>query len=160
MTTYFISGHLDLTRIEFRDHYLTQLEKTLDDPGARYVVGDAPRGGDLLAQQWLLQNDVWRSARLYHMFTEPRACAWKIQLRGQWIGGFKTDEERDAAMTVASDVDIAWVRPGREKSGTARNLERREKAKKQAEAWNFFRDLDPEGVLDVIGSPRVWQGSK
>ena len=29
------------------------------------------------------------------------------------------------AMTAASSRDIAWVRPGRERSGTARNLRRR-----------------------------------
>jgi hypothetical protein len=29
------------------------------------------------------------------------------------------------ACFVASDEDIAWVRPGREKSGTAKNLKRR-----------------------------------
>jgi len=41
------------------------------------------------------------------------------------MGGFTTDDERDAAMTMASDADIAWVRPGRKKSGTAKNLARR-----------------------------------
>lgn len=38
---------------------------------------------------------------------------------------------RDLSMTVSSDKDIAWVRPGREKSGTAKNLARR-KAKNAA----------------------------
>jgi hypothetical protein len=28
-------------------------------------------------------------------------------------------------MTADSDQDIAWVRPGRERSGTQRNLDRR-----------------------------------
>lgn len=32
---------------------------------------------------------------------------------------------RDEALTAASTFDIAWVRPGRERSGTARNLQRR-----------------------------------
>jgi ribosomal protein S16 len=41
------------------------------------------------------------------------------------VGGFATDEERDEAMTLASDVDLAWVRQGRENSGTARNIARR-----------------------------------
>jgi hypothetical protein len=41
------------------------------------------------------------------------------------VGGFPTDETRDAAMTAASDEDIAWVRPGRRHSGTAANLARR-----------------------------------
>jgi hypothetical protein len=41
------------------------------------------------------------------------------------IGGFGSDDARDAAMTAASDADIAWVRPGRTSSGTAANLARR-----------------------------------
>jgi hypothetical protein len=40
-------------------------------------------------------------------------------------GEFKTDKQRDAAMTAASTIDIAWVRPGKEYSGTAQNLARR-----------------------------------
>ena len=39
--------------------------------------------------------------------------------------GFQSDEERDIAMTYNSDRDIAWVRKGREKSGTQKNLDRR-----------------------------------
>jgi hypothetical protein len=41
------------------------------------------------------------------------------------IGGFESDEARDAQMTLDSDLDIAWVRPGRKKSGTQKNLDRR-----------------------------------
>ena len=36
-----------------------------------------------------------------------------------------SDEERDLAMSCASTDDIAWVRSGREKSGTAKNINRR-----------------------------------
>ena len=54
------------------------------------------------------------------MFDYPRFnCGWPT------IGGFKSDEERDRAMTLASSVDIAWVRPGKENSCTAKNIERR-----------------------------------
>lgn len=44
------------------------------------------------------------------------------------VGGFKSDDERDSEMTRMTDYDIAWVRPGREKSGTAKNLMRRTKS--------------------------------
>ena len=40
-------------------------------------------------------------------------------------GGFLSDLECDEAMTHASTRDIAWVRPGREASGTAANIARR-----------------------------------
>jgi hypothetical protein len=54
------------------------------------------------------------------MFENPRHnCGFDS------VGGFRTDKARDEAMTENSNKDIAWVRPGREKSGTAKNLKRR-----------------------------------
>jgi hypothetical protein len=48
------------------------------------------------------------------------------------VGGFASDEERDAAMTQASDEDIAWVRPGNKRGyGTRNNLKRRESVRPQ-----------------------------
>jgi hypothetical protein len=45
----------------------------------------------------------------------------------KWVyqGGFPNDAARDAYMTQHSDRDIAWVRTGKEHSGTAKNLQRR-----------------------------------
>ena len=116
-TTYFISGHLDLTAEELVEHYVPRLEVAVAG-GARFVVGDA-RGCDARAQAWLAgkQADV----TVFHMFEHPRNWIEGFPKRG----GFQSDEDRDVAMTLASDDDIAWIRPGREKSGTARNLGRR-----------------------------------
>ena len=115
---HFISGHLDLTPAEFDQHYKPALDAVLavrDTEG--FVVGDA-RGADTLAQQYLADKNA--VVYVYHMLEAPRFNAgFPTQ------GGFKSDHERDAAMTLASDFDIAWVRPGREDSGTQRNLSRR-----------------------------------
>ena len=46
-------------------------------------------------------------------------------------GGFNSDEERDAAMTKDSDIDIAFVREGKRMSGTAQNIVRRHEFKKE-----------------------------
>jgi len=54
------------------------------------------------------------------MFEKPRNNAG-FMMRG----GYTSDNSRDKAMTTESNADIAWVRPGREKSGTAKNLKRR-----------------------------------
>jgi len=118
MTTYFISGHLDLTVDEFDKHYKATIDNALSED-AKFVIGDA-RGADKLAQDYLSEKAGGR-VTVYHMFEVPR------NFIDGFIkdGGYESDNERDAAMTLASDADIAWVRPGREKSGTAKNLLRR-----------------------------------
>ena len=116
MKTYFISGHLTTTDDEFDEYYVPEIEQALKE-GDAFVVGDA-RGTDQMAQSFL--KDKTDNVIVYHMFEMPR-CNSGFKT----VGGFKTDTERDEAMTKASDADIAWVRPGREKSGTAKNLNRR-----------------------------------
>jgi hypothetical protein len=117
MSMYFISGHLDLTAEEFAEHYQPQLDAALAE-GAAFVVGDA-RGADALAQAYLSGKTT--HVTVYHMFERPRHNLGAFPT----CGGFSSDTERDQAMTSASTDDLAWVRPGRERSGTARNLQRR-----------------------------------
>lgn len=117
--TYFVSGHLDLTQDEFDEHYVPMLQSAYRS-GAHFVIGDA-RGTDTRAQTYLAARIDPSRVRVFHMLTEPRNIADGFET----VGGFESDVERDRAMTRASDEDIAWVRPGREKSGTARNLARR-----------------------------------
>ena len=69
------------------------------------------------------------------MFEKPLNCVQSLKT----VGGFKNHEQKDSAMTFASDVDIAWSRSEEEqkklygskyrkrKSGTQKNIERREK---------------------------------
>lgn len=124
MTTYFISGHLSLTPEEFTEHYQPRIDQAIKD-GAHFVVGDA-RGADAMAQEYLsgqLGETAADRVTVFHMFDYPRNCADYLQVEA----GYTSDELRDHAMTVASDADIAWVRPGREKSGTAENLNRRKR---------------------------------
>jgi hypothetical protein len=122
MAIAYISGHLDITEAEFGEHYLQQIQSAIEC-GDRFVVGDA-KGTDLLAQITLSSPFRCEKKRVtvYHMFSLPRNNITNFQT----IGGFETDEARDAAMTYASDYDIAWVRPGRENSGTAKNIKRRQ----------------------------------
>ncbi len=113
---YFISGHLDLTAKEFKLHYEERIKSAMDKEG-RFVVGDAP-GADTMAQDFIFKHGGF--ALVFHMLDEARnnvgfSCA----------GHFKTDKRRDETMTLISDADIAWVRPGREKSGTQANIDRR-----------------------------------
>ncbi len=116
MKTWFVSGHLDLTQAEFDEHYAGAIRDAAWE-GDEFVVGDAA-GADRMAQQFI--QAVGARATVFHMLEAPRNNAG-FPTRG----GFKSDRERDEAMTAASDADIAWVRPGREKSGTAKNMKRR-----------------------------------
>jgi hypothetical protein len=115
ITTY-VSGHLDITPDEFDVHYRPAIDEALAR-GDSFVVGDA-RGTDSMTQNYLLGKTT--AVVVYHMFTNPRN-----NLGFKTIGGFKSDVERDAQMTEDSDQDIAWVRPGRKKSGTQKNINRR-----------------------------------
>ncbi|WP_027709277.1 hypothetical protein [Zooshikella ganghwensis] len=114
----FISGHLDLTKTEFDVYYRPRIDQALACNEA-FVIGDA-RGADTLAQQYLLGKTT--AVTIYHMFTSPRN-----NVGFKTIGGFQSDSERDKHMTLASTHDIAWVRLGRENSGTQKNLNRRKK---------------------------------
>lgn len=115
----FISGHLNISKEEFAEHYIPKIQSAID-AGHHFIVGDA-RGTDIMAQQYLLSKNVIERTTVYHMFTSPRNCvegAWRRE-------SYSSDDERDTAMTTHSNYDIAWVRPGREDSGTQQNLNRR-----------------------------------
>jgi hypothetical protein len=121
--TAFISGHIHVLDGEFDQHYKKKIEEDAAN-GHSFVVGDA-NGVDSAAQS-LLKDILGESSprvKVYHMFNSPRNNKGNFAT----VGGFNNDEERDAAMTAASDYDIAWVRAGKEKSGTAKNIKRRKK---------------------------------
>jgi hypothetical protein len=73
-----------------------------------------------MAQKFLAA--IGAQATVYHMMESPRNNEGFPT-----IGGFRSDDGRDMAMTMASDCDIAWVRSGRGNSGTAKNVERRKR---------------------------------
>jgi hypothetical protein len=132
MKTYFISGHRKITIDEFYEHYVPKIAAAIIE-GASFVVGDCP-GVDIIAQQYLKEAGV-TDVTVYHMLEYPR-CSVEFPLKG----GFKSDVERDYNMTLASDDDIAWIRPGCERSGTGNNLDRRKMQRDGTLNWeNVWR---------------------
>lgn len=115
MTVAYISGHMGISEAEWIEHYVPKINKAIAE-GHYFVIGDA-RGVDVSAQLHLMSYPKER-VTIYHMFDSPRFNKGNNKTKG----GFKSDEERDSAMTRASHYDIAWVRPGREGSGTAKNI--------------------------------------
>lgn len=119
--TYFISGHRDLTEEEFEALYVPAIRGAISsDWDPKFVVGDY-EGVDRMAQEYLKKVGLGDKVTVYHMFEKPRNCSDGLKTKG----GFKSDEERDSAMTRDSDLDIAFVREGKRKSGTAQNIVRR-----------------------------------
>ena len=131
---YFISGHRDLSYEDFEKYYIPKIREVLEnDPRAEFVVGDCD-GVDKYAMDYIY-NETSNDLTIYHMFKSPRNIPKNytipIEFIEQWtsivilIGNFKSDEDRDSAMTEASDYDIAFVKDGRWNSGTAQNIKRR-----------------------------------
>lgn len=125
---YFISGHRDLTDIEFREHYKPIIDMVIDhDPIADFVVGDW-EGCDTLTIAYLLDNLHFTGQIHVVCINEPRIKYYGDDLENyeQVVLHYKDSyDECDASMTENSDFDIAWIRPGRENSHTAKNIKRR-----------------------------------
>ncbi len=121
---YFISGHRDITREEFKKYYEPKIQKVLKyDKDAKFVVGDY-QGVDIMAQEYIVSLGFLNRITVYHMFDKPRNLADPYIQRS---GGYKDDIDRDSAMTRDSDFDIAFVREGKVNSGTEQNIMRRVK---------------------------------
>lgn len=120
---FFISGHRDITYREYTTLYLPKIIECIDKYDAYFIMGDY-EGVDIMAQNTLMGVLEYPTDKVtvYHMSDKPRNAHPFIK---NFIGGFKTDEERDYAMSSESHEDIAFVRCGRFDSGTAQNIIRR-----------------------------------
>lgn len=121
--TYFVSGHRNITEGQF-EKYKSELANIVKErPDALFVVGDY-HGVDIMVQNFLLdelQIDP-HQITVYHMFDAPRNVNPNVI---NTVGGFECDEDRDAAMTMASSHDVAFVADHTKLSGTGMNILRR-----------------------------------
>ena len=118
----FISGHRDLTQEEFDLNYGIQLDWLITQEEIEFVIGDYD-GCDTMAQEYLTEQGFDPSrVTIYHMGDKPMNL---VNKRFKTIGGFENDIDRDCAMTNASTYDVAYIRKGKENSGTAQNILRR-----------------------------------
>lgn len=136
--TYFISGHIDLEDDEFNQFYKPLLDVALEDPNSKFVMGDA-QGADTLSREYLASKIDKKRITIYTVKNPKKVKDPLNQFPIQ--GSFNNHEEKDKAMTLASDLDIAYVRSSEEqkkrleargiqydpnrKSGTEKNLLRR-----------------------------------
>lgn len=126
VTTYFISGHRDITKEEFEKNYcpiIDDIVKSNLPANIRFIMGDY-HGADYMSQHYLVEVLNFPPERIcvYHMGKKPMNIHPKIDNR---VGGFNNDEERDSAMTRDSHIDVAFVRNHNKWSGTGANILRR-----------------------------------
>lgn len=126
---YFVSGHRDLSYEDFELYYEPVISNIIaDDKEAEFVIGDCD-GVDKFSMDFIFRYYIV-PLTIYHMGDVPRNIPEGLSensgLEGVFFkGGFTSDEERDSAMTKASDFDIAFVKDNRWNSGTAQNIKRR-----------------------------------
>jgi predicted house-cleaning noncanonical NTP pyrophosphatase (MazG superfamily) len=113
--TYFISGHIDITEEQFNKYYRDKIIEAASNPNNKFVIGSAP-GVDYMTQQLLvklLENEPGGLDRIsvYHRGKIPETLA---DCRLKTIGGFASHDQKDSAMTMISDIDIAYVRSEQE----------------------------------------------
>ena len=127
---YFISGHRDLTPTEFELYYAPAIRNATNyDRNSRFVVGGDCIGADEMAIQFLLELGVSSSKiTIYTTAEEVEGCRLSKEIQEHDLRcytKFATGDLRDMMMTRDSDADIAFVRPGKEDSYTAKNILRR-----------------------------------
>jgi hypothetical protein len=124
MKTYFISGHGSTTFEEWFLSYKPLIDNALKLDSS-FILSDF-RGTDILTMEYLKNKTP--KVIITHCFENPQYQVDIVGLLSKnwtYIGNFQSEVERDIFMTENSDEDIAWVREGREKSGTAKNIKRR-----------------------------------
>lgn len=133
---YFISGHRDLSKEDFKKYYIPIIEEIIrKEQNTTFVIGDC-NGVDSFAMDYLYCTHADDCCIIiFHMLESPRNTPMGLKVedfinmrngnRVFFRGGFESDEERDSAMTRISDFDIAFVKDNRWDSGTAQNIKRR-----------------------------------
>lgn len=118
---YFVSGHRDLTKKEFEEHYVPLIQKVMtEDSLAEFVVGDW-EGCDEMFLTFIRCTSPKTWITIYCCNDSRIKTYGSIYIYNQ----FSTYDQCDISMTEDSDFDIAWIRPGREDSHTAKNIKRR-----------------------------------
>lgn len=121
---YFISGHGNVSFEEWLEYYKPQIDNALLE-NAKFIISDF-RGADVISMEYL--KNKTKQVTVYHCFEKPRYKVDVVDLQSkdwEYIGGYSSDSERDKDMTNCSTDDILWIKAGKEKSGTAKNLKRR-----------------------------------
>ena len=119
---YFVSGHRDLTKEEFEEYYVPLIQKVIEeDIYVDFVVGDW-EGCDTIFVKYM---EEYYTDIVIHIFYVSSSRIKEGEFNEYCFRECDSYDECDSVMTLVSDFDIAWIRPGREDSHTAKNIKRR-----------------------------------
>lgn len=138
----FISGNLDLSDKKFIQYYMPIITELSENENVYFNISDDIGCSEMV--QVLLKGVLKNknNVNIYCIGDKP-----KIYLDDAFLcfSGFKTLEERNAAMTFATDMDLHIVLPGKGKSAVKDNLCRRNEPE-----YNYIKHY-------VTGKTEFWQ---
>lgn len=142
----FISGNTDISEKDFMQYYLPVLAELSKSEEKIYYVLSDDEGCSEITQLFLKSNLKDKSVvSIFGCGIDPKVY---IDPDFVYVGGFKTLEERDAAMTLLSNKDLHVILSGIGKSAVEKNILRRVTPKYDYEKFNtpeynvmFWKDL-------------------
>lgn len=118
----FISGNTDLTEKNFMLYYAPDIKQLVAD-GAYFILSDDEGCAEMTQKllNELLPKDQYHRVTVFCMF-DPKII---INSGFIYLGNFQSLEERNAAMTIISNLDLHIIMSGKGKKATEGNLLRR-----------------------------------
>lgn len=109
----FISGHLDLTNIEFEKYYIDKINNAIIN-NHKFVIGNS-RGADEMSLNYLLEKKINPENITIFIFSYDKSRNHeekykKLGLKTYKSINYKKPEDRDKDMTKLSTYDILYVR--------------------------------------------------
>ena len=138
----FISGNNDLSEKQFIQYYLPIITELIKDDNIYFNISDDDGCSEMT--QILLNSNIKNKNKVsvYCIGDTPKHY---VSNRFLCFSGFKTIEERNAAMTFASTTDLHVIIPGKGNSAVKDNLCRRNEPE-----YNYMKHF-------INGNTGFWQ---
>lgn len=138
----FISGNNDLSEKQFIQYYLPIITELIKDDNIYFNISDDDGCSEMT--QILLNSNIKNKNKVsvYCIGDTPKHY---VSDRFLCFSGFKTMEERNAAMTFASTTDLHVIIPGKGNSAVKDNLCRRNEPE-----YNYMKHF-------INGNTGFWQ---
>lgn len=138
----FISGNLDLTEKQFIQYYLPVITELAKDENMYFNISDDD-GCALFTQ--ILLNKIVTDPLKVHIYCVGDKPKHFLSDKFLCFAGFKTLEERNAAMSFATNMDLHVIFPGKGRSSIEDNLCRRNEPE-----YNYMKHY-------INGKTEFWQ---